>query len=78
MLKVKALVLASLLATVGVAQAAELKVGYVDTQRIFRDAPLAQKAGKKNWKASFPSVTRNCSAWPNSCKACRRRWKRTP
>ena len=47
MLKVKALVLASLLATVGVAQAAELKVGYVDTQRIFRDAPLAQKAGKK-------------------------------
>ena len=27
--------------------AAELKVGYVNTQRIFRDAPAAQKAGKK-------------------------------
>ena len=27
--------------------AAELKVGYVNTQRIFRDAPVAQKAGKK-------------------------------
>jgi outer membrane protein len=26
---------------------AELKVGYVNTQRIFRDAPVAQKAGKK-------------------------------
>jgi len=29
------------------AVAAELKVGYVNTQRIFRDAPAAQKAGKK-------------------------------
>ena len=27
--------------------AAELKVGYVNTQRIFRDAPAAQKAAKK-------------------------------
>jgi outer membrane protein len=27
--------------------AAELKLGYVNTQRIFRDAPVAQKAGKK-------------------------------
>ena len=27
--------------------AAELKVGYVNTQRIFRDTPAAQKAGKK-------------------------------
>jgi outer membrane protein len=36
-----------LLAAFGAVQAAELKVGYVDTQRIFRDAPLAQKAGKK-------------------------------
>lgn len=47
MLKAKTLVLASLLAAFGAVQAAELKVGYVDTQRIFRDAPLAQKAGKK-------------------------------
>ena len=29
------------------AYAAELKVGYVNTQRIFRDAPAAQKAAKK-------------------------------
>lgn len=29
------------------AQAAELKVGYVNTQRIFRDAPIAMKAQKK-------------------------------
>jgi hypothetical protein len=29
------------------ARLAELKVGYVNTQRIFRDAPAAQKAGKK-------------------------------
>ena len=26
--------------------ASELKVGYVNTQRIFRDAPAAQKAAK--------------------------------
>ena len=29
------------------AVAAELKVGYVNTQRIFRDAPAAQRAAKK-------------------------------
>jgi Outer membrane protein len=29
------------------AQAAELKIGYVNTQRIFRDAPAAVKAQKK-------------------------------
>lgn len=28
-------------------QATELKIGYVNTQRIFRDAPAAQKAAKK-------------------------------
>ena len=27
--------------------ATELKIGYVNTQRIFRDAPAAQKASKK-------------------------------
>ena len=49
MLKVKSLVVASLLSALFVAgeAAAELKVGYVNTQRIFRDAPAAQKAGKK-------------------------------
>ncbi len=48
-MKVKSLVLASLMSVLcvtGVA-AAELKVGYVNTQRIFRDAPAAQKAAKK-------------------------------
>ncbi|MBK8522686.1 MAG: OmpH family outer membrane protein [Betaproteobacteria bacterium] len=29
------------------AMAAEMKIGYVNTQRIFRDAPAAQKAAKK-------------------------------
>jgi outer membrane protein len=29
------------------ASAAELKIGYVNTQRIFRDAPAAVKAAKK-------------------------------
>ena len=49
MLKAKSLVLASLMSVLFVAgeAAAELKVGYVNTQRIFRDAPAAQKAGKK-------------------------------
>ncbi|NHC05730.1 periplasmic chaperone for outer membrane proteins Skp [Azonexus fungiphilus] len=49
MLKAKTLVLASLMSVLGAtgAVAAELKVGYVDTQRIFRDAPAAQKAAKK-------------------------------
>ena len=49
MLKVKSLVVASLMSALFVAgeAAAELKVGYVNTQRIFRDAPAAQKAGKK-------------------------------
>lgn len=49
MLKAKSLVLASLasaLFATGVG-AAELKVGYVNTQRIFRDAPAAVKAAKK-------------------------------
>jgi len=48
-LKAKSLVLASLMSVLFVAgeAAAELKVGYVNTQRIFRDAPAAQKAGKK-------------------------------
>ena len=50
MLKTKPLVLASLMSAllfVAGEAAAELKVGYVNTQRIFRDAPAAQKAGKK-------------------------------
>ena len=48
-MKVKSLVLASLMSALFVtgAYAAELKVGYVNTQRIFRDAPAAQKAAKK-------------------------------
>ncbi len=48
-MKVKSLVVASLMSALFVAgeAAAELKVGYVNTQRIFRDAPAAQKAGKK-------------------------------
>ena len=49
MLKAKSLVLASLMSILFVAgeAAAELKIGYVNTQRIFRDAPAAQKAAKK-------------------------------
>ena len=48
-MKVKTVVLASLMSALFVtgACAAELKVGYVNTQRIFRDAPAAQKAAKK-------------------------------
>jgi len=48
-LKVKSLVLASLMSALFVTgvSANELKVGYVNTQRIFRDAPAAQKAAKK-------------------------------
>jgi len=51
-LKVKSLVVAGLLSAlfmtgVTAAESAELKVGYVNTQRIFRDAPAAQKAAKK-------------------------------
>jgi outer membrane protein len=49
MLKTKSLVAISLLSALFVTGvgAVELKVGYVNTQRIFRDAPAAQKAGKK-------------------------------
>ena len=50
MLKAKSFVLASLMSSmlfVAGEAAAELKVGYVNTQRIFRDAPAAQKAAKK-------------------------------
>ena len=49
MLKTKSLVAVSLLSALFVTgvSAAELKIGYVNTQRIFRDAPAAQKAGKK-------------------------------
>jgi outer membrane protein len=49
MLKTKSLVAVSLLSALFVTGvgAAELKIGYVNTQRIFRDAPAAQKAGKK-------------------------------
>jgi outer membrane protein len=48
-LKIKSLVLASLMSALFVTGvgASELKVGYVNTQRIFRDAPAAQKAAKK-------------------------------
>lgn len=44
-----ATLLVALMAVVPVAQAvaAEMKIGYVNTQRIFRDAPAAQKAAKK-------------------------------
>ena len=48
-MKIKSIVLASLVGVLlasGV-NAVELKVGYVNTQRIFRDAPAAQKAAKK-------------------------------
>lgn len=49
MLKAKSLVLVSLMSALfaGGVGAAELKVGYVNTQRIFRDAPAAVKAAKK-------------------------------
>lgn len=49
MFKAKSLVLASLMSALFVTGvgASELKVGYVNTQRIFRDAPAAQKAAKK-------------------------------
>ncbi len=50
MLKAKSYVFASLMSAlllIAGEAAAELKVGYVNTQRIFRDAPAAQKAGKK-------------------------------
>ena len=49
MLKTKSLVAVSLLSALFVTGvgAVELKIGYVNTQRIFRDAPAAQKAGKK-------------------------------
>ena len=45
----KSLLLMSLVAAVFTTNvgATELKVGYVNTQRIFRDAPAAQKASKK-------------------------------
>lgn len=48
-MKLKSLVLVSLMSALSLTavQAAELKVGYVNTQRIFRDAPAAQKAAKK-------------------------------
>lgn len=48
-MKVKSIILASLIPALfaGSVAAAELKVGYVNTQRIFRDAPAAQKAAKK-------------------------------
>lgn len=49
MLKIKSLFVVSLL-SVGIAasvQAEEIKIGYVNTQRIFRDAPAAVKAAKK-------------------------------
>ena len=48
-MKAKTLILASLMSGLFIAgeAAAELKLGYVNTQRIFRDAPVAQKAGKK-------------------------------
>ncbi len=48
-MKAKSLVIAGLLSALFVTGAAanELKVGYVNTQRIFRDAPAAQKAAKK-------------------------------
>ena len=50
MLKVKSFVLVSLMSAFfagGVDAAEQLKVGYVNTQRIFRDAPAAVKAAKK-------------------------------
>ncbi len=48
-MKVKSILLASMMSALFVtgAFANELKVGYVNTQRIFRDAPAAQKAAKK-------------------------------
>jgi outer membrane protein len=48
-LKIKSIILASLIHALFATSvaAAELKVGYVNTQRIFRDAPAAQKAAKK-------------------------------
>lgn len=48
-MKVKSILMASMMSALFVtgAFANELKVGYVNTQRIFRDAPAAQKAAKK-------------------------------
>lgn len=48
-MKVKAFFLVMVLAAMAVVEAgaSELKVGYVNTQRIFRDAPAAIKAAKK-------------------------------
>ena len=48
-MKAKFVVVASLLSALLATNvgAVELKIGYVNTQRIFRDAPAAQKAAKK-------------------------------
>ena len=48
-MKVKSLVVAGLLSALFItgASAEDLRVGYVNTQRIFRDAPAAQKAAQK-------------------------------
>jgi len=49
MLKIKSLILASLMSALFVTGVAanELKIGVVNLQRVFRDAPAAQKAAKK-------------------------------
>lgn len=49
MLKIKSLVLAALLSAglLANASAQELKIGFVNTQKIFRDAPAAVAAAKK-------------------------------
>lgn len=48
-MKIKTFVAASLISLTAAtsALAADIKIGYVDTQRIFREAPAAQKAAKK-------------------------------
>jgi outer membrane protein len=76
-LKVKSVVLASLMSVLvrDRRYASELKVGYVNTQRIFRDAPAAQKAAKK-LEGEFAKRDQDLQRMAKQLQGCRKIWKR--
>ena len=68
---------AALLASSNLPAAAELKIGFVNTERIFREAAPAASAQKKLEKEFASRATRSSRSWSSRRATCRRCSRRT-
>ena len=75
--KIRTMLLGALLCVSTGTYANELKIGFVSTERLFREAAPAVRALKKLEK-EFARGTPNCRSWSSRRRICRPSWKRKP